>query len=338
MGLANNNVTTVFASGLPGECTPSSLSALTARLTELVSSDVTATGNTSFYNFGDTEPAPENRIYPWLKTILGFPDNWYVYIDGAWRPVNPSSLWYTGSTLGAADTYTATTVDTYSSTTALTVGDIFTATINVTNTGATTLAINGLAAAPVTFGLTPLTAGQLVQNFAYLFLWDGARFRVLNPSIPAPESVTVAQFVFQQPAATAPLAIAAGSTTIPFATTVQSQTWASLGGGGAVTLQPGTYHITATFGISDVGGTSGGNGQLAILDGSTDLNWQDYQINNVDDSTNVTTLAVITVPAASTASITAQIFLSAGGSAQYATGVGSARNERLASLTIMKLP
>jgi len=340
MGLANNNVTVSFDSGLPGECTPATLSALTARLTELVATDVSAEGNRSFYNFGDMTPTPENQVYPWLRTVGGYPDNWYIYVDGAWRPVNPSRIWYCGSTGGSVNAYTANTIETYSSTTALTVGNHFTAVINITNTDATTLALNGLPAAPVTDGLTALTPGQLKQNSAYIFLWDGTRFRVLNPSAPVPEKVTVAQFVYQvSPPGTTAATIPAGvSTTVPFSTEVQSQTWASLGGGGAVTLQPGNYQITATLGIQDNDTTGGGNGQYAILNGSTDLNWQDFVMNNVDDSTNVTVVAFISVPTAATASITARILLSAVGNGKYSAAVGATRAERLASLTIMKLP
>lgn len=40
----------------------------------------TETGN-SFFNFGDTEPTPDNRVYPWLKTD----GNWYVWVGGYWR-------------------------------------------------------------------------------------------------------------------------------------------------------------------------------------------------------------------------------------------------------------
>lgn len=335
--MALNNVTVTFAPGLPGECTQSALSALTARLTELVSAQVTATGNTSFYNFGDIEPSPENRIYPWLRTSLGFPVAWYVYKDGAWRQVNPSHIWYCGSTAGAANTYTATTVNTYPSTTTLTVGDVFIANINVTNTGATTLLINGIAAAAATDGITALSAGQLVANKSYQFMWDGTRFRVLNPTDAAPETTTAALYVYQLAAGTAPGVINAGSTTIPFGTTLQTQSWAGTMAAGVVTIQPGTYLITATLAIADVAGISGGEGHLVIQNGSTDLNWQDYNINNVDDTVVVTCMAVLTVAPATTASISALIFLGAGGEARYGVCEIGGRAERPASLTILRL-
>lgn len=335
MGLANIAVTVQFGSAPQGACTPSSLNALIGQLNTLVSVTNSTTGNISYFNYGDTTPSPENRIYPWL-TITNA--QWYNYVGGAWVPVNPSHIWYAGGTTGAADAYVASTVATYPSATTLTVGDVFLITINVENTGSSTLAMNGLAAAALTAGIDPLTAGQLEANSTYLVCWDGTRFRVLNPTVVAPPGVTVAQFVYQEPSLTAPVAIGAGNTTIPFATIIQSQSWASLGGGGAVTIQEGTYLITGTLSIADVGGTAGGSGQLALRDGSTDLNWQDFNINNVDDTVVVTVMAVITVAPSGTASITAQIFLSAGGSGQYGVDSTSARNERPASLTIMRLP
>lgn len=50
--------------------------------------------NISFFNFGDTTPAAENRGYPWLRTASGAPDRWYVYFGGNWvwpHPVAASS-------------------------------------------------------------------------------------------------------------------------------------------------------------------------------------------------------------------------------------------------------
>src|SRR4026209_1265444 len=37
-----------------------------------------------FYNFGDTEPTANFRVYPWLQTVSGFPERWYAYIAGQW--------------------------------------------------------------------------------------------------------------------------------------------------------------------------------------------------------------------------------------------------------------
>jgi hypothetical protein len=194
MGLANTNVTVSFDPGLPGECVPATLTELTARLTELVSTDVEATGDMTFYNFGDTEPAPENRIYPWLRTVGGYPDKWYVWVGAptnAWVAVNPSHIWYSGSASGAANAYTANTAEVYPSTTALTVGDVFLIRINVTNTLASTLAINGLAAAVIQNGGTNVVAGALVAGQTYMFMWDGVFFRVLNATIPDRTPVSV---------------------------------------------------------------------------------------------------------------------------------------------------
>jgi len=43
----------------------------------------TDVGN-SFFNFGDTTPDAANRIFPWLRTVGGYPDDWYVFVNGAW--------------------------------------------------------------------------------------------------------------------------------------------------------------------------------------------------------------------------------------------------------------
>jgi hypothetical protein len=66
----------------------------------------------AFYNFGDTAPTPENRVFPWLRTTGGGqPDKWYVYFGGSWlspypTPAGPNDLRHiwVGST-GSLDTF-----------------------------------------------------------------------------------------------------------------------------------------------------------------------------------------------------------------------------------------
>jgi len=175
-----NNVTVNFASPPPGTCTPSQAQSLVTLLNGLVSADITATGNTSFYNFGDATPTAENRIYPWLKTISGVPDNWYVYVNGAWTPVNPQRIWYSGTAGGVANAYTATTYQQYPSTVQIQVGDVFLVKIPLQNTGPTTLSINGFPAAAVQSESLALVGSELVPNETYIFMWDGTYFRLLN--------------------------------------------------------------------------------------------------------------------------------------------------------------
>lgn len=185
MGLANIAVTVQFGSAPQGACTPSSLNGLIGQLNTLIAVTNSTTGNVSYFNYGDTTPSPENRIYPWL-TITNA--QWYNYVGGSWVPVNPSHIWYAGGTTGAADVYVASTVATYPSVLTLTVGDVFLITINIENTGPSTLSMNSLAAAALTVGTTPLTAGQLEADSTYLVCWDGTRFRVLNPTVSVPAS------------------------------------------------------------------------------------------------------------------------------------------------------
>jgi hypothetical protein len=51
-------------------------------------------GNVNTFNYGDATPSPDNRNRPWLRTIGGAPDRWYVWFDGYWvwpHEVPPSS-------------------------------------------------------------------------------------------------------------------------------------------------------------------------------------------------------------------------------------------------------
>lgn len=63
----------------------------------------------SMFNYGDTEPSPDLRIYPWFRTILGLPDRWYAY-SGDWLAPHPvpasssSRILWTGD-LTALQTY-----------------------------------------------------------------------------------------------------------------------------------------------------------------------------------------------------------------------------------------
>lgn len=336
MGLANNNVTVLFAPPTPGMCTPSSMAVLANLLNTLVSADVTSTGNTSFFNFGDTEPTAENRIYPWLKTISGRPDNWYVYEGGEWQAVNPQRVWFMGIMAGLVNVYTANTIQTYPSLLTLTVGDVFTASANITNTGPATLSVNGLAAAPITIGTGALVGGELVGGLTYIFIWDGTRFRLLNGSVVPPVPTIAAQFVYQESTGTIPVVIIAGNTAIPFNIVTTPATFAALGGGGAVTLQAGTYLITASVALEDVPATAGGEVQLGIKNGVSFIGWQDSVMLNVDMGSQVTCSVVLVVPAAGTASITANIWVAAAGSIQYAVATTAPTAERPASLTILK--
>lgn len=60
----------------------------------------------SFFNYGDDLPSAENRIYPWFRTVGGFPDDWYIFVTGAWLALYPSPQ-STGERRLWADTETA---------------------------------------------------------------------------------------------------------------------------------------------------------------------------------------------------------------------------------------
>jgi hypothetical protein len=55
---------------------------------------------------------------------------------------------------------------------------------NAPNTGATTVAVDGLAAKAVTkFGTVPLVANDIVANQMCVVVYDGTRFQLLNPGL-----------------------------------------------------------------------------------------------------------------------------------------------------------
>lgn len=62
---------------------------------------VSLTGQTGqqFFNFGNSTPSADNRVYPWLRTESdGSPDRWYVFFDGLWcspheTPASDGRLW-----------------------------------------------------------------------------------------------------------------------------------------------------------------------------------------------------------------------------------------------------
>lgn len=59
----------------------------------------TDVGN-SFFNYGETIPDAANRIFPWLRTVGGYPDDWYIFVGGKWyslykgAPAGPNGLRY----------------------------------------------------------------------------------------------------------------------------------------------------------------------------------------------------------------------------------------------------
>lgn len=57
--------------------------------------------------------------------------------------------------------------------------------MNATNTGATTINVNGLGAKSVQFGGVALVAGQLVAGQVYCFIYDGTNFQLQTTSAPS---------------------------------------------------------------------------------------------------------------------------------------------------------
>lgn len=287
----------------------------------------------------ELEPDPADRDKIWFEVdasgrVLNI-RSWDSTAPGSWERVEPEPYYFVD--VGVANSLEISTGDAISTLSDLTGRLLIVKAAAASTSTSPTLEVDSTAPTTITkYGASPLEAGDIAAGMLCIFLYDGTQYQLLNPT-DIPQSTTVAQFAYQQPAGTAPVAIAAGDTTIPLSNTVVAQSWATLGGGGAVVLDPGTYQITATLAIEDSGG-SGGTCQLVILDGTTDLNWNDFVINNSDDSLEAVAMAVITVADGDTASITAKIYISPGGAAQYGVCAGGTRGQRPASLTIVRYP
>lgn len=98
-----------------------------------------------------------------------------------------------GTDSGAANAYVLTLTPALSG--AYVTGTYFRALITNSNTGASTMNVNGLGALAVNkvtaTGLFPLTGGELIAGTAYEFLYNGAVFELLNASNSTPYSSSV---------------------------------------------------------------------------------------------------------------------------------------------------
>lgn len=150
--------------------------------------------------------------------------------------------WLTG--VAGTNTITATTVTTYA---ALAAGFLVRMIPANTNSGATTLAVNGIAAGAVTKnGTTALSGGELLAGKIALLLWDGTRWQIIG--VIAPISATLLASDANGVPSVAALAtdkIYIGSAgALPVAQTISGD--ATLAASGALTLatvngSPGTY-------------------------------------------------------------------------------------------------
>ncbi len=76
---------------------------------------------------------------------------------------------------------------------ALTAGMTITLIANFSNTGAATLAVNGLGSTPAITknGTSALISGDIVSGQAFTVTWDGTRWQLQNPTANVPASTPV---------------------------------------------------------------------------------------------------------------------------------------------------
>ena len=96
--------------------------------------------------------------------------------------------------------------------TAYATGNLFSFVAANTNTGAATIALNGLAAKNITkTGTTALAAGDIVSGRVYLIEYDGTRFQLLNPSASSVASFSAGSTGFTPSSATTGAVTLAGT-------------------------------------------------------------------------------------------------------------------------------
>lgn len=80
-----NKLITATAPTLPdGFCFEGDWQALADYLIENATYEFGSEIGNAYYNIGDAEPAADNRIYPWIRTIGDVVEGVYSYDDGAW--------------------------------------------------------------------------------------------------------------------------------------------------------------------------------------------------------------------------------------------------------------
>jgi len=131
--------------------------------------------------------APANLGLYWLRLDAnGNPVEVLKYNTTApagWARVQTQFTYGVGG--GAANAYTVTLSPTSPGVNqAYRTGVCYAFIANAPNTGATTVAVDGLAAKAVTkFGTVPLVANDIVANQMCVVVYDGTRFQLLNPGL-----------------------------------------------------------------------------------------------------------------------------------------------------------
>lgn len=134
---------------------------------------------------------PADTTLAWLRVdgVSGAPIGWYLH-NGTWLPaIKPIPIFYAEDT-GVADALITTypydasipagTTEEFS----MVEGTTVFVKVAATNTGTTTMVMNGSLATPVRVrtsgGLAELSAGDLIADQIYILTYDGAQWLVLN--------------------------------------------------------------------------------------------------------------------------------------------------------------
>lgn len=132
--------------------------------------------------FSATEPGAADRTNTiWVETLSSRPVSlrWWTGTVWAYLPDRFPAV----TTTGTANAHVATL-----GLTGVSLADLKNRILflrpGTTNTGATTLAVDGTAATSLRVGTTALAAGQFESGKEYLVVYDGTYYQLLNPSLP----------------------------------------------------------------------------------------------------------------------------------------------------------
>lgn len=140
----------------------------------------TLPGTFSTFIVSSTEPAAGDRDKLWLKVDASDcqPIGFFLYYNGEWAIVGENFFYAVGT--GTANAVVATTSI---SVNYRKLGNIFAVKLASTNTGAATMAVNGLTADDIfKLGTTPLTGNEMIGGSIALILDMVTYYELLNPA------------------------------------------------------------------------------------------------------------------------------------------------------------
>lgn len=193
--------------------------------------------DTEWFWVGATTP-PNSTPAIWLKTtsgtstdapVSGQPIGWYQFNGSTWVPFTEiqdrsitqakldwTHLFYGTST--GANSYSLSISPSSGFSLGNGIDSTFWAVVkfSASNTGASTLNVNGSGAKPITkLAGNPLVSGDILAGNIYVLVYDGANFQLINPSLNQSPTATIAHGI---PTFITPVVVTSSGAAVPFTT------------------------------------------------------------------------------------------------------------------------